>query len=107
MEIGPVSGVRIAPAARPKESLLGLTDVYEVERSSRTGDETYSPGGAKAATGFEDDENKAEDKEEYKEEYDEPEDAPCEELEDIELEDAPDATPKAQADRDSQVDYFA
>ncbi|MGD0830070.1 MAG: hypothetical protein ABR907_03945 [Terracidiphilus sp.] len=56
MEISPISGVRIAPMIRSKDTDLGLTDVYEVERSSRTGDETYSPSLARAATGFEDDE---------------------------------------------------
>jgi hypothetical protein len=105
MEIGPVSGVSIAPAVRPKESFLGLTDVPEVERTSRIDDETYSPGGDKAATGFENDEDKEE--EEGKNEYGELEDAPSEELEDAELEDATEAAPKTQSDRDSQVDYFA
>jgi len=57
MEISPVAGVRIAPMVRPKEADLGLTDVYEVERLSRTGDETYSPSVTKAASGFEDDED--------------------------------------------------
>lgn len=57
MEISPVAGVRIAPMVRPREADLGLTDVYQVERSSRTGDETYSPNATKAASGFEDDED--------------------------------------------------
>jgi hypothetical protein len=61
MEIGPIPGVRIAPMIKSKETDLGLTDVYEVESSSRTGDETYTPSGSKAATGFEDDEDKLED----------------------------------------------
>jgi len=56
MEISPVSAVRIAPMVRYRETDLGLTDVVEIERSSRTGDETYSPSGARAATGFEDEE---------------------------------------------------
>jgi hypothetical protein len=59
MEISPIPGVRIAPMVRSKETDLGLTDVYEIERSSRTGDETYSPSGAKAATGIEDDDLEA------------------------------------------------
>ena len=104
MEIGPVSGVRIAPAVKPQESFLGLTDLREVERTSRTEDETYSPSGARAATGFEDDEDK--DEEEGRYEYGEPEDAPTEELEEAELEDAPEALPKTQVDHDSQVDFF-
>ncbi|MGA3081039.1 MAG: hypothetical protein ABSD44_06620 [Terracidiphilus sp.] len=51
-----MSAVRIAPMVRYRETDLGLTDVVEIERSSRTGDETYSPSGARAATGFEDEE---------------------------------------------------
>jgi hypothetical protein len=57
MEIGPVTAVRIAPSVRPREADLGLTDVYEVERSTRIGDETYIPNAAKAASGFEEDED--------------------------------------------------
>ena len=57
MEISPIPGIRIAPVIRSAVTDLGLTDVYEVERSSRTGDETYTPSGAKAATGFEEDED--------------------------------------------------
>jgi hypothetical protein len=64
MEISPVSAVRIAPMVRYKETELGLTDLVEIERSSRTGDETYSPSGAKAATGFEDEEDEFDDPEE-------------------------------------------
>jgi len=58
MEIGPVSGVRIAPMVRPKAADLGLTDVYEVEHTTRTGDEIYIPSGTKAASGIEDEEDK-------------------------------------------------
>jgi hypothetical protein len=57
MEISPISSVRIAPMIRPRLADLGLTDVYEIENSTRTGDETYSPTGANAATGFEDDDD--------------------------------------------------
>jgi hypothetical protein len=64
MEISPISGVGIGPTFRSKETDLGLTDVFEIERSSRTGDETYSPSGNRAASGFEDDEDKAGDQEE-------------------------------------------
>ena len=41
-----------------------MTDVFEIEGSSRTGDETYSPGGNRAASGYEEDEDKAEEVEE-------------------------------------------
>lgn len=64
MEISPISGVRMVPTFRSRETELGLTDVFEVERSSRTGDETYSPSGNQAASGFEDDEDKTSDQEE-------------------------------------------
>ena len=64
MEIGPVAGVRIVPIIRRKEADLGLTDVYEVERSTRNGDEIYIPSGTKATSGFEDEEDKYEELEE-------------------------------------------
>jgi hypothetical protein len=63
MEIGPVNAVRIAPMVRSRETDLGLTGVYEIERSSRIGDETYSPSGSKAASGFEDDDDNFDDME--------------------------------------------
>lgn len=84
MEISPVTAVRIAPMVRPREADLGLTDVYEVERSTRTGDETYIPSGTKAASGFEDDEDK----------YDE-------------LEDDIDAEPRVQSAGSVRINRFA
>jgi hypothetical protein len=54
MEISPVAGVRIAPMIRSRETDLGLTDVYEVERLSRTGDETYTPSRARAEASLDD-----------------------------------------------------
>jgi hypothetical protein len=56
MEIGPVSNVRLAPVIRSRENDLGLKDVDEIERPASIDDETYSPGSAKAAVGF-DEEN--------------------------------------------------
>jgi hypothetical protein len=90
MEISPVAGVRIAPTVRPKESDLGMTDVYEVERTTRTGDDAYLPSKTKAATGFEDENDK----------YDDPE-------EDSNLEDDPQAERKVRPIGNNQVDYFA
>jgi hypothetical protein len=63
MEISPAIGLRIAPVIRSTVTDLGLTDIYEVERSSRAGDETYTPSGAKAAAGFEDDDGRFDDAE--------------------------------------------
>ncbi|HEY1254028.1 MAG TPA: hypothetical protein VGF01_04545 [Terracidiphilus sp.] len=67
MEISPVANVRLVPMVRSKVTDLGLTDVYEVERSSRNGDETYSPSSSKAASGFEDDDYKFDDPDEENE----------------------------------------
>jgi hypothetical protein len=64
MEIGPVASVRISPMVRPIQADLGVTDVYEVERTTRNGDEIYIPSGTKATSGFEDDEDKYEELEE-------------------------------------------
>jgi len=64
MEISPISVVRIAPMVRSKQTDLGLTDVFEIERSSRNGDETYSPSDNKAASGSEENADQAGDKNE-------------------------------------------
>ena len=64
MEISPVAGVRIPPMIRSKVTDLGLTDVYEPERSTRTGDETYTPSVARATSGFDEDEEKNDEVEE-------------------------------------------
>jgi hypothetical protein len=61
MEIGPVTAIRMAPMVKPRSADLGLTDVYEIEHSTRTGDETYFHSGPKAASGFEEDEDKYDD----------------------------------------------
>jgi hypothetical protein len=92
MEISPIIGVRNEPAIRPKETFLGLPGVFEVEYSSRTGDETYSPSNSKAASGYEDDED--EDEEDVYEH----------------LEDDEEPRPKVHVARDGQdrpVSYFA
>jgi len=84
MEISPVANVRIAPMVRPREADLGLTVVYDVERSSRCGDETYSPSVTKAASGFEDDEDTFD-----------------------ELEDDLDAEPRVRSTRNGKISRFA
>ena len=84
MEIGPVPGVRIAPMIRPKEADLGMTDVYEVEPTTRTGDEIYIPSGTKAISGFEEEEDKYE-----------------------ELEDDLDAEPKVRTAGNGKISKFA
>jgi hypothetical protein len=72
MEISPVSGVRIAPMVKSRETDLGMPGVFEVEYSSRTGDETYSPSSAKAASGAEEDEDDEEEGGEAEEGWNEP-----------------------------------
>jgi hypothetical protein len=57
MEISPVDSVRLVPMVSSRITDLGLTDVYDIERSSRIGDETYSPSGQKEAAGSENDED--------------------------------------------------
>jgi len=64
MEIGPVTSVRITPMVRPRESDLGMTDVYAVERTTQAGDAIYIPSAAKAASGIQDEEDKSEELEE-------------------------------------------
>jgi hypothetical protein len=54
MEISPVASVRLAPMTRSRVTDLGLTDIYEIEPSTRSADETYTPHNSKAASGFED-----------------------------------------------------
>lgn len=88
MEIGPVANVRIAPMVKSRETDLGLTDVYDIERSARLGDETYIPSSARAASGYEDD-------------SEEDEDTPEEPEQESETE------PKAQPAGKAPVDYFA
>lgn len=64
MNISPVDSVRIAPMVRPKDASLGVTDVYQTERTARSRDEHTPPPAAKVATGFEDENDEYEDLEE-------------------------------------------
>jgi hypothetical protein len=57
MEISPITAVRLAPTYRPKKANHELTEVFEVESSSRADDESYSPGGDRAASGSEESED--------------------------------------------------
>jgi hypothetical protein len=60
MEISPITGIRNQPTVSRKETVLELPGVFEIEHSSRTGDETYSPSGGKPSGGYEDDEDEGE-----------------------------------------------
>jgi hypothetical protein len=93
MEISPIPGIRNQPTIRPKETFLGLPEVFEVEYSSRTGDETYSPAGTGPGSGYEEDE--------FTEEEDELEDR------EDEPEAEPETRPKTAATGNGPVNYFA
>ncbi len=47
MEISPITGIRAFPAKVPAADAKHWA-VFEMENSSRTGDETYSPGSGKS-----------------------------------------------------------
>jgi len=64
MEISPVSAVRSIPTVGSRETEFGVPGVFEVEYSSRTGEESESPKNTKAASGAEEEEEE----EEYEEE---------------------------------------
>jgi len=57
---------------KPRETVLGMPGVFEVEYSSRTDDETYSPSSTKAASGAEEDEGDEEEGGETEESWNEP-----------------------------------
>jgi len=73
MEIGPVTSVRIVPMVKSRETDLGMTDVYDVDRLSRVGDETYTPSDAKSETGLEDGEDDKYEEEDLNDDLDEDE----------------------------------
>ena len=54
MGISPIAGIRAMPVVKipPKES--GLSKVFDVENSSRPGDDSYSGNGKKASGGQDD-----------------------------------------------------
>jgi len=54
MEIGPVTGIRSLLTVKEPPADPGLTGVFDIENFARAGDETYTPAGARAAGGHED-----------------------------------------------------
>jgi len=54
MEISPIPGIRALPAVKAPPAALGVSPLFDIENSGRTGDETYTPQPAKAAGGRED-----------------------------------------------------
>lgn len=57
MEISPISAIRLAPMMRSKQTDRGLPEVFEIESSARSGDETYSSDGNGTPSGFEDEQD--------------------------------------------------
>jgi len=51
MEIGPISSIRALPSIKTPPSDPDLIAVFDIENSSRTGDETYSPSYQKSSGG--------------------------------------------------------
>jgi hypothetical protein len=63
MEISPVGGVSLAPMVKYRDTDLGMTDVFEIDKTERTGDDAYSSNGSKAGGGFEEDEENSDSQE--------------------------------------------
>ena len=49
VEIAPIAGIRVMPVTRVRPIEAELTAAFDIEASARPGDDTYSPGGQKAA----------------------------------------------------------
>jgi len=84
MEISPIAGIRAMPVVKVPPAESGLSKVFDIENSSKPGDDSYSGSGKKAAGG-EDDEA-------------------------ADLEEGLEAEPSAQSAQSgqaTQIDYFA
>jgi hypothetical protein len=81
---------------KSRETDLGMTDVYDVDRLSRVGDETYTPSDTKSGTGFEGDEDDSYEEEELTDDLEEEEDG--EETE---------AKPTVPSAGDGQINFVA
>ena len=56
MEISPITGIRALPVVKVPPADAGLSKVFDIENSSKPGDDSYS-GNRKKAAGGEDDED--------------------------------------------------
>jgi hypothetical protein len=54
MEISPITGIRAMPVMKVPPAGPGLTAVFDIENSSKPGDDSYSGSGKKAAGGEDD-----------------------------------------------------
>jgi hypothetical protein len=55
MEISPIAGIRVMPAAKEQSAEAGLTAYFYIDPTARSGDDRYTGGGKKAAGAEEDD----------------------------------------------------
>lgn len=55
MEISPMSGIRVMPAAKAQSEQAGLTAYFYIDSTARSGDDRYTGGGKKAAGAEEND----------------------------------------------------
>ena len=49
MEISPITGIRVLPAAKAQSAEAGLTAYFYIDPTARSGDDRYTGGGKKAA----------------------------------------------------------
>ena len=54
MEISPITGIRVMPAAKAQSAEAGLTAYFYIDATARPGDDRYTGGGKKAAGAEED-----------------------------------------------------
>ena len=55
MEISPITGIRVMPAAKAQSEQAGLTAYFYIDSTARSGDDRYTGGGKKAAGAEEND----------------------------------------------------
>jgi len=55
MEISPITGIRVMPAAKEQSAEAGLTAYFYIDPTARSGDDRYT-GGQRKAAGAEEDE---------------------------------------------------
>jgi len=60
MEISPIAGIRAMPVMKVPPANSGLSKVFDIENSSKPGDDSYSGSGKKAAGGEDDEGNELE-----------------------------------------------
>jgi hypothetical protein len=61
MEISPIAGIRALPVMKVQPADYGLSAVFDIENSSKPGDDTYSGSGKKSAGGQDDEADGLED----------------------------------------------